>query len=98
MNENEIVDMGKRLKEKFEALEKKEKEFYHKVAITQKYLAVLYTYGRELDMLTGVNPEFPLIIKYMVERIRGITSALLFYDPEDVDEELSFLHIRNANT
>jgi hypothetical protein len=33
-----------------------------------------------------------------VERIRGITSALLFYDPDDIDEELSFLHIRNANS
>ncbi len=83
MDEGEILEMGRKLIEKHMELENEKKTMDLKIAQIQKKLCMIYTFGRELDMLIEEDSNFPLVIKYMVERIRGITSSMLFYDPDD---------------
>ena len=83
MDEGEILDMGRRLMEKHQELEDEKKKWSRKVTQLQKTLAMLYTFGRELDMMLEDDNSIPPVMKYLVERIRGISSSLLF---EDMDE------------
>lgn len=83
MDEAELLEMGRRLMEKYAEVEKREMEMKKKISLLQKRLAMLYTFGRELDMLIESDSTYPLIVKYMIERIRGISSQLLFEDPYD---------------
>lgn len=89
MDEAEILDMGRRLLEEHAKIEKKEKDLDYKIAQLQKKLALIYTFGRELDMLIDSESSYPIVIKYMVERLRGITSTLLFRDPFDELPDIS---------
>jgi len=91
MNEAEIVDMGRRLMEKYEEVELEKKKMIIKMSLLQKKLAMIYTFGRELDMLIENDSNYPIIIKYMVERIRGIASQLLFEDPNDEEPDITIL-------
>jgi len=83
MDEGEILDMGRRLMDKHAELENEKKIWARKVSRLQKNLAMLYTFGRELDMMLEDDPSIPPVMKYLIERIRGLSSSLLF---EDVDE------------
>ena len=87
MDEGEILEMGRRLMQKHEELEKEQKKWSRKVASLQKNLAMLYTFGRELDMMLEDDNSIPPVMKYLVERIRGLSSALLFEDVDDPDPE-----------
>tara|TARA_R100000654_G_scaffold25061_1_gene48313 strand:- start:1164 stop:1442 length:279 start_codon:yes stop_codon:yes gene_type:complete len=86
MDEGEILDMGRRLMAKHEELEKERKVWSRRVAGLQKNLAMLYTFGRELDMMLEDDNSIPPVMKYLVERIRGLSSALLFEDVDDPAE------------
>jgi len=83
MDEGEILEMGRRLMLKHEQLEKEQKNWAKKVCALQKNLAMLYTFGRELDMMLEDDNTIPPVMKYLVERIRGVSSALLFEDVDD---------------
>lgn len=83
MDEGEILEMGRRLMQKHEELEKEQKRWARKVASLQKTLAMLYTFGRELDMMLEDDNSIPPVMKYLVERIRGLSSSLLFEDVDD---------------
>jgi len=83
MDEGEILEMGRRLMLKHEQLEKEQKSWLKKVSALQKNLAMLYTFGRELDMMLEDDNTIPPVMKYLVERIRGLSSALLFEDVDD---------------
>jgi len=85
MDEGEILDMGRRLMEKHEELEKKQKMWSRRVSELQKTLAMLYTFGRELDMMLEDDNSIPPVMKYLIERIRGLSSSLLFEDVDDPD-------------
>jgi nitrate/nitrite-specific signal transduction histidine kinase len=90
MNENELLEMGRNLAEKYKQLENDVEKFDTRVNTLQRYMVMLYTYSRELDMLIGSDPNYPIIIKFMIERLRGITSQLLFKEaraPELDDED-----------
>ncbi len=91
MDEAELLDMGRRLMEKYEEVELEKKKMIMKMSLLQKKLAMIYTYGRELDMLIESDSTYPIVIKYMVERIRGITSQLLFADPTDEEPDITIL-------
>jgi len=88
MNEAEILDMGRTLMEKYEEVEREKKKMIMKMSLLQKKLAMIYTYGRELDMLIESDSNYPIVIKYMIERIRGISSQLLFEDPLDDEPDI----------
>ena len=51
---------------------------------------------RELDMLIGSDPGYPLIIKFMIERLRGITSQLLFKESRssDIDDDTFDMYLQ----
>ncbi len=91
MDEAELLDMGRRLMEKYEEVELEKKKMIIKMSLLQKKLAMIYTFGRELDMLIEDDSNYPIIIKYMVERIRGIASQLLFEDPNDEEPDITIL-------
>jgi len=82
--------MGKTLTEKFKKFEIEKKNFENRVAAFQRYMVILYTYSRELDMLVGSDPGYPLIIKFMIERLRGITSQLLFQQSQNDEDDEGF--------
>lgn len=84
MDEGEILDMGQRLMQKHQEFENEKKVWSRRIAALQKTLAMLYTFGRELDVLWEHEDEneYP-VTKYLVERIRGISSSLLFEDCDD---------------
>lgn len=83
MDEGEIIDMGRRLIAEHAALEARKLRWETERLEIQKKLALLYTFGRELDMLIETDSTFPLVIKYMVERIRGLTSSLIWREPDE---------------
>ena len=86
MDEGEILDMGRRLMAKHAEFEKERKVWSRRVAGLQKALAMLYTFGRELDMMLEDDNSIPPVMKYLVERIRGLSSSLLFEDVDDPAE------------
>ena len=83
MDEGEILDMGRRLLTEHARLEQRKQKWLRERTEIQKQLALLYTYGREMDMLIESDSTFPLVIKFMVERIRGLTSSLIWKEPDD---------------
>ena len=83
MDEGEILDMGRRLMAEHAALEARKLKWENERLELQKKLALIYSYGRELDMLIETDSTFPLVIKFMVERIRGLTSHLIWREPEE---------------
>jgi|TARA_R110002012_G_scaffold64681_2_gene169920 hypothetical protein len=87
MDENDLLEMGRTLTEKFKKFEEERKLHEARVAAFQRYMVMLYTYSRELDMLVGSDPGYPLIIKFMIERLRGITSQLLFKESRSPDDD-----------
>jgi len=90
MDEGDLLEMGKTLTEKFKKFEIEKKNFENRVAAFQRYMVILYTYSRELDMLVGSDPGYPLIIKFMIERLRGITSQLLFQQSQNDEDDEGF--------
>lgn len=90
MDEGDLLEMGKTLTEKFKKFEEEKKIFENRVAAFQRYMVILYTYSRELDMLVGSDPGYPLIIKFMIERLRGITSQLLFQQSQNNEDDEGF--------
>lgn len=89
MDENDLLEMGRTLTEKYKKLEMEKKIFEDRMINFQKYMAILYTYSRELDMLVGSDNTFPLVIKFMIERLRGITSHILFRDTDEEAEDFN---------
>jgi len=94
MDEGEILDMGRRLLAEHAALEARKLKWEAERLEIQKKLALLYTFGRELDMLIETDSTFPLVIKYMVERIRGLTSHLIWREPDEERIDVN-LYINN---
>ncbi len=85
MNEGELLEMGRNLIQKNEELDLKEKNNLLKWSKIHKELMTIYAFAKELDMLTENQPGFPMILKYLIERIRGVSSTLCFPEPSDVE-------------
>jgi len=83
MNEGDILDMGKRLMEEHQELEKKRKELEKTMLSFKKHLSMVYTFARELDDIIEADGGTPSIVVYMIQRIRGILSSMLFPDDEE---------------
>lgn len=83
MDEGEILELGRKLVEEYAKLEAQKKKWQTERLEIMKQLSLLYTFGRELDMLIETDSTFPLVIKYMVERIRGLTSSLIWREPDE---------------
>jgi len=88
MDEGELIEMGRDLIKKNEDLELKEKNNLLKWSKIQKELMTIYAFSKDLDMLTENQPGFPMVLKYLIERIRGVSSVLCF--PEKVDNSPTF--------
>jgi hypothetical protein len=89
MNEGDILDMGKRLMEEHQDLELKKKELQKTMTNFKKHLSVIYCFARELDDIIEADGGTPSIVVYMVQRIRGIISSMLFPDDDD-DFQIDF--------
>ena len=72
MNEGDILDMGKRLMEEHQELEKKRKELEKTMLSFKKHLSIVYTFARELDDIIEADGGTPSIVVYMIQRIRSI--------------------------
>lgn len=83
MDEGEILELGRKLVEEYAKLEAQKIKWKTERLEIMKQLSLLYTYGRELDMLIETDSTFPLVIKFMVERIRGLTSSLIWREPNE---------------
>lgn len=83
MDEGEILELGRKLVEEYAKLEAQKIKWKTERLEIMKQLSLLYTYGRELDMLIETDSTFPLVIKFMVERIRGLTSSLIWREPDE---------------
>lgn len=83
MNEGDILDMGKRLMEEHQELEKKRKELEKTMLSFKKHLSIVYTFARELDDIIEADGGTPSIVVYMIQRIRSILSSMLFPDDEE---------------
>jgi D-lyxose ketol-isomerase len=83
MNEGDILDMGKRLMEEHQELEKKRKELEKTMLSFKKHLSIVYTFARELDDIIEADGGTPTIVVYMIQRIRSILSSMLFPDDEE---------------
>ena len=83
MNEGDILDMGKRLMEEHQELEKKRKELEKTMLSFKKHLSMVYTFARELDDIIEADGGTPTIVVYMIQRIRSILSSMLFPDDEE---------------
>lgn len=86
MDENDLLEMGRTLAEKYKQFEQDKKNFEGRIASFQRYMVIIYTYARELDMLIDGDSNYPLIIRFMIERIRGLTSQILFKESQTVEE------------
>tara|TARA_R100000664_G_C2701914_1_gene101933 strand:- start:44 stop:328 length:285 start_codon:yes stop_codon:yes gene_type:complete len=89
MNEGELIEMGLELKKKFQDLEKEKKKFEEKCNALKRNLILLYVFSRELDMMIEDENTFPTIMRYMIERMRGMTSQMLIPDMND-DMQVNF--------
>ena len=83
MDEGEILELGRKLVDEYAKLEAQKIKWKTERLEIMKQLSLLYTYGRELDMLIDTDSTFPLVIKFMVERIRGLTSSLIWREPNE---------------
>ena len=77
MDENDLLEMGRTLTEKYKKFEMEKKIFEDRMINFQKY------------MLVGSDNTFPLVIKFMIERLRGITSHILFRDTDEEAEDFN---------
>lgn len=89
MNEADLLEMGNELKKKYEELQNEKKKFEEKCNSIKRNLMLMYIFSRELDELISDEPSFPMIIKYMVERMRGVASQMLLPDMED-EQQINF--------
>jgi hypothetical protein len=96
MDEGEILDMGRRLILEHQALEQRKHKWLQERLEIQKKLALIYTYGRELDLLAESDSTFPLVLKFMIERIRGLSSSLLWREPDEENIVEVDLYMNNA--
>ena len=91
MDENDLLEMGRTLTNSYKKFEIEKQIFEDRMTHFQKNMAIIYAYSRELDMLVEEDNSFPTVIKFMIERLRGISSQILFKDSkneEDVDFSL----------
>lgn len=95
MDEGELLDMGRRLITEHAKLEVLKQKWLTEKLQIQKKLSLLYAYGRELDMLIESDSTFPLIIKFMVERIRGISSSLIWREADEEDNGELNVHLND---
>ena len=89
MNESELLEMGMNLKSKYENLMKEKKDFENKCNAMKRSLMLIYIFSRELDEIVEEESTYPLIVKYMIERIRGTASQMILPDMED-EEQFNF--------
>ena len=90
MNEADLLDMSNELKKKYEEFEKEKKQFELKCNNMKRHLMLLYVFSKEIDEMISDENSFPQIIKYMIERMRGVSSQLLLPDRDDEFQSLNF--------
>lgn len=90
MNEGDILEMSNELKKKYEALEAEKKRFELKCNNMKRHLMLLYVFSKEIDEMIEDESSFPVIIKYMIERMRGITSQMILPDRDDEFQRVNF--------
>ena len=89
MKEQEYLELVNQLKEKFDSVEKYSRKEKEKMIDMKKQICKIYTFICEID--NNISNEFPPCFKYMVERIRSISSELLYPEQNDtLDIEVDF--------